>query len=66
MCCVNLCLGFTENLATGFEGTETNPGIIALGLYSGMWSYDGWYVLETLRRTVILGLSRSSMHTCLL
>lgn len=35
-------VGYTEHLATGFQGTVTNPGQIAVGLYSGMWSYEGW------------------------
>lgn len=34
--------GHTEHLATGFDGTESNPGRIAIGLYNGMWAYDGW------------------------
>ena len=36
--------GYTDTLATGFEGTNTNAGEIMLGFYSAMWSYDGWYV----------------------
>lgn len=39
---VRLFQGHTQNLATGFAGSETNPGRIAVGLYSGMWAYDGW------------------------
>jgi len=34
--------GYTENLATGFDGTETNIGVIAVGFYGGMFAYDGW------------------------
>lgn len=37
-----LALGKTENLSSGFEGTTTNPGYIALAFYSGLWAYDGW------------------------
>jgi hypothetical protein len=39
-----LCTGNTGHLATGFVNTETNPGTLAVGLYSGMWAYDGWCV----------------------
>ena len=34
--------GHTETIATGFEGTESNVGVIAIGLYNGMWAYGGW------------------------
>ena len=34
--------GKLEYLKTGFEGTNTNPGQIMLGLYSAMFAYDGW------------------------
>lgn len=27
----------------GFTGTESNPGVLALSFYSGLWAYDGWY-----------------------
>jgi L-type amino acid transporter 9 len=37
-----LPIGHTEYLANGFDGTEGNLGKIALGLYNGMWAYDGW------------------------
>lgn len=37
-----LCLGNTKNLSSGFEGTTTNPGHIALAFYNGLWAYDGW------------------------
>lgn len=35
-------LGNTHNLSSGFQGTNTNPGYIALAFYSGLWAYDGW------------------------
>ncbi len=35
-------LGHTEILSTGFEGTETSVGKIALGVYKGMYAYQGW------------------------
>ncbi len=34
--------GFTDTLATGFEGTNTNPGQIVAGFYSAMFAYEGW------------------------
>ncbi len=34
--------GYTDILATGFQGTNNAVGPITLGLYSGMWAYDGW------------------------
>lgn len=37
-----MAIGKTENLSTGFDGTTTNPGHIALAFYSGLWAYDGW------------------------
>jgi L-type amino acid transporter 9 len=32
-----LVQGNTENLQSGFEGTNLNFGYIALALYSGLW-----------------------------
>ena len=29
-------------METGFDGTETNVGKIAVGLYNGMYAYAGW------------------------
>lgn len=34
--------GHTENLSSGFAGTTTNVGHIALAFYNGLWAYDGW------------------------
>lgn len=34
--------GNTKNLSSGFEGTTTNPGNIALAFFNGLWAYDGW------------------------
>lgn len=34
--------GYTEYLENGFEGTNSNAGEIAIGLYSSMFAYDGW------------------------
>ena len=44
--------GRTRYLATGFADTETNVAKVTIGLYKGMWAYDGWnnlnYVTEEL------------------
>lgn len=50
---VKLCQGYTEHLATGFEGSETNPGKIAIGLYSGMWAFDGWNTANYMTEEII-------------
>lgn len=34
--------GNSGNLSSGFEGTTTNPGKIALAFFNGLWAYDGW------------------------
>lgn len=59
--------GSTDTLASGFEGTETDAGKIFLGLYGGLYAYDGWnglnFVYEevqnpekNLPRAVIMGV----------
>ncbi|ELU11396.1 hypothetical protein CAPTEDRAFT_194364 [Capitella teleta] len=64
---VKMIQGHTDILATGFDGTESSPGKIAIGLYNGMWAYDGWnnlnFVTEeiinpsvNLPRAIIIGL----------
>jgi L-type amino acid transporter 9 len=50
---VMLFKGYTKNLATGFDGTETNPGTIAVGFYSGMWAYDGWNTANFMTEEII-------------
>ena len=39
---------FTQDMATrglngAFENTTSDPSLIALSLYSGLFSYGGWY-----------------------
>lgn len=36
--------GNTENLTEAFKGSETSFSAIAVAFYSGLWSYDGWFV----------------------
>ncbi|CAD5111508.1 DgyrCDS814 [Dimorphilus gyrociliatus] len=64
---VRLGQGYTDSLKSGFKGTTTNVGKIALGIYSGLWSYDGWNNLnyatgelkephKNLPRSIMLGI----------
>lgn len=41
-----LCLGHTENFQYPMAGTNTQPGYIALAVYSGLFSYSGWNYLN--------------------
>ncbi|KAG7208652.1 hypothetical protein KM043_014857 [Ampulex compressa] len=41
-----LCLGHTENFHQPMAGTNTQPGYIALAIYSGLFSYSGWNYLN--------------------
>lgn len=43
--------GHTENFREPFEGTTKNPGQIALGFYSGLFSYAGWYEYNDIIKT---------------
>nr|XP_033334085.1 Y+L amino acid transporter 2 [Megalopta genalis] len=39
-------LGHTENFKNSFENTNTEPGKIAVAIYSGIFSYSGWNYLN--------------------
>lgn len=41
-----LCLGHTENFKYPMAGTNTEPGYVALAIYSGLFSYSGWNYLN--------------------
>ncbi|XP_076544477.1 L-type amino acid transporter minidiscs isoform X3 [Osmia lignaria lignaria] len=41
-----LCMGHTENFRHPMDGTNTQPGYIALAVYSGLFSYSGWNYLN--------------------
>ncbi|XP_053665280.1 b(0,+)-type amino acid transporter 1-like [Anopheles marshallii] len=47
-----LAIGNTENLAGGFQGTNTSPGHIALAFYNGLWAYDGWSSVTTITEEI--------------
>lgn len=48
-----LCAGHTEHFKDPMEGTNLQPGYVALAFYSGLFSYSGWnylnYVTEELK-----------------
>lgn len=50
---VRLGQGNTEILATGFSGTNKQVGKIAVGIYNGMWAYDGWNNLNYVTEEII-------------
>ncbi|XP_001603387.1 Y+L amino acid transporter 2 [Nasonia vitripennis] len=41
-----LCLGNTENLQHPMAGSNSEPGYVALAVYSGLFSYSGWNYLN--------------------
>ncbi|XP_059613552.1 b(0,+)-type amino acid transporter 1-like [Phlebotomus argentipes] len=47
-----LAIGNTKNLTSGFQGTTTNPGFIALAFYNGLWAYDGWSSVTTVTEEI--------------
>lgn len=47
-----LSIGNTKNLTSGFQGTTTNPGFIALAFYNGLWAYDGWSSVTTVTEEI--------------
>lgn len=48
----HLILGKTSNLQTGFEGTNLKFGFMALSLYNGLWSFDGWSSVTTITEEI--------------
>ncbi|GFN92382.1 Y+l amino acid transporter 1 [Plakobranchus ocellatus] len=44
---LKLAQGNTSVLATGFQGSTTDPTTISLALYDALWAYDGWVNLNT-------------------
>lgn len=47
-----MSIGNTKNLQSGFQGTTTNFGFIALAFYSGLWAYDGWSSVTTITEEI--------------
>jgi amino acid transporter len=40
---VYVAQGNLQNLEQPMQGSSTEPGLIALSFYSGLFSYAGWY-----------------------
>ncbi|XP_068082590.1 b(0,+)-type amino acid transporter 1 isoform X1 [Anabrus simplex] len=47
-----LCIGNTENLNKGFEGSSASAKNLALAFYSGLWAYDGWSTVTVVTEEV--------------
>ncbi|KAJ9577765.1 hypothetical protein L9F63_005685 [Diploptera punctata] len=47
-----LCIGNTENLSKGFEGSSASPKMLALAFYSGLWAFDGWSSVTSITEEV--------------
>lgn len=47
-----LCIGNTQNLTKGFEGSTTSPTNLALAFYSGLWAFDGWSTVTSVTEEV--------------
>ncbi|XP_069700887.1 b(0,+)-type amino acid transporter 1-like [Periplaneta americana] len=47
-----LCIGNTQNLSKGFEGSTTSPKNLALAFYSGLWAFDGWSMVTSVTEEV--------------
>jgi solute carrier family 7 (L-type amino acid transporter), member 5 len=51
-----LIVGRFENFEAPFENSVTNPGRLAIALYSGLYSFSGWsflnYVVEEMKNPI--------------
>lgn len=47
-----LAIGNTKNITSGFKGTTSNPGFIALAFFNGLWAYDGWTSVTTITEEI--------------
>lgn len=43
---IDLNSGEIQDLSHPFKGTNLKPGSIVLSLYAGLFSYDGWDILN--------------------